>query len=122
MAFLPLLLPLILIKTSLLGLGMVTIALAAGFSVLLRLLSRLFDANVTKKLRQLFTIAMVAHLLAYLALIIKLLLLQGWQDIPMFIASHIVIHHVWCGLTALLITVLTLSNYHLLRPSEKISA
>lgn len=117
MAFLPLLLALILIKTSLLGLGIVTIGLAASFSVLLRLLSRRFHRDVNKKLQQLFATAIVAHLIAYLVLIVKLLLLQGWQDIPMFIASHIIIHHVWCGLTALLLAIITLSNFNLLRPS-----
>jgi hypothetical protein len=99
-------------KTSLLGLGAVTLLLC-----LLALLAlRLFGGNLTAPLRhrigQIFRTGLYLHLATYLMLIVKMWLIEGWQDVPAFLLSHLVLHHAFSALIATVLIVLTIRIYN----------
>ncbi|TMN32868.1 hypothetical protein [Pseudoalteromonas sp. S2755] len=101
----------VLIKTSLLGLGVVSIALSTVFILALRLNLPALSASAKNQFVKSFKLVLFTHLLGYLLLVGKLLLIDGWQDVPMFIASHLLIHHIWSGLIAAVLTLTTILKY-----------
>ncbi|MCG7541952.1 hypothetical protein [Pseudoalteromonas sp. OF7H-1] len=101
----------VLIKTSLLGLGIISILLSIAFIVALRLNLPALPVNAKSKFIKSFKFVLFAHLLGYLLLVSKLLLIDGWQDVPMFIASHLIMHHIWSGLIAAILTLTTILKY-----------
>ncbi|AXQ98847.1 hypothetical protein [Pseudoalteromonas piscicida] len=101
----------VLIKTSLLGLGIVSIVLSSVFILALRFNIPALSVNAKSKFVKSFKLVLFAHLLGYLLLFSKLLLIGGWQDVPMFIASHLVMHHLWSGLIAAILTFTTIQKY-----------
>ncbi|WP_339143777.1 hypothetical protein [Pseudoalteromonas galatheae] len=103
----------VLIKTSLLGLGSVSILLSVVFTVALHLNLPALPVNAKSKFIKSFRFALFAHLLGYLLLLSKLLFIAGWQDVPMFIASHLVMHHIWSGLIAAILTFFTIMKYQI---------
>ncbi|KJY83811.1 hypothetical protein CWB89_12630 [Pseudoalteromonas piscicida] len=101
----------VLIKTSLLGLGVVSIVLSTVFILALHLNIPALSANAKNQFVKSFKLVLFAHLLGYLLLVSKLLLIDGWQDVPMFIASHLIMHHIWSGLIAAILTLTTILKY-----------
>ena len=101
----------VLIKTSLLGLGVVSIVLSVAFIVALHLNLPALPVNAKSKFIKSFKFVLFAHLLGYSLLVSKLLLIDGWQDVPMFIASHLLMHHIWSGLIAAILTLTTILKY-----------
>lgn len=102
----------VVVKTSLLGLGLVTL----GLCLLALLLLRLFGSNLTQPLQhrigQLFRTGIYLHLAAYLLLLLKLLLIDGWQDVPAFIMSHLLMHHASSALIATILILMTMRIYN----------
>ncbi|MCF2829579.1 MULTISPECIES: hypothetical protein [Pseudoalteromonas] len=101
----------VLIKTSLLGLGLVSIVLSTIFILALHLNIPTLSANAKSEFTKSFRFVTFSHLLGYLLLLSKLLFIDGWQDVPMFIASHLIMHHIWSGLIAAILTLTTLLKY-----------
>ncbi|AUJ69128.1 MULTISPECIES: hypothetical protein [unclassified Pseudoalteromonas] len=101
----------VLIKTSLLGLGLVSIVLSTVFILALHLNIPTLSTNAKSEFIKSFKFVTFSHLLGYLLLLGKLLFIDGWQDVPMFIASHLIMHHIWSGLIAAILTLTTLLKY-----------
>ncbi|KZW99114.1 hypothetical protein JL49_19165 [Pseudoalteromonas luteoviolacea] len=100
-----------LVKTSLLGLGIVSIMLSI-LALLIMSINKLHLSTIARqKFKRIFKVALVGHLFAYLGLLVKALLIDGAEDIPAFIVSHLVLHHVLCALVAGTVTYLTLRLY-----------
>jgi len=106
----------VLVKTSLLGLGVVTIGLAVIALVALRLRAAGLPTTTHQGLRRVFKAALWLHVAAYGVLVGKLIIAMlsdaSWQDIPTFIISHLVMHHVMSGISATLLIVLTIRLYN----------
>ncbi|WP_063381365.1 hypothetical protein [Pseudoalteromonas luteoviolacea] len=101
----------ILVKTSLLGLGTVSIILSI-LALLIVGINGLNLPSITRaKFKRIFKVALAGHLLAYLGLLVKVVLIDGAEDIPALIVSHLVLHHVLSALVAGTITYLTLRLY-----------
>ena len=45
-------------------------------------------------------------------LIVKMWLIEGWQDVPAFLLSHLVLHHAFSALIATVLIVLTIRIYN----------
>ncbi|UDM62529.1 hypothetical protein KIJ96_04560 [Pseudoalteromonas piscicida] len=104
----------VLIKTSLLGLGLVSIVLSTIFILALHLNIPTLSTNAKSEFIKSFKFVTFSHLLGYLLLLGKLLFIDGWQDVPMFIASHLIMHHIWSGLIAAILTLTTILKYQTL--------
>ncbi|MBR8842099.1 hypothetical protein [Pseudoalteromonas sp. JC3] len=104
----------VLIKTSLLGLGLVSIVLSTVFILALHLNIPTLSTNAKSEFIKSFKFVTFSHLLGYLLLLGKLLFIDGWQDVPMFIASHLIMHHIWSGLIAAILTLTTILKYQTL--------
>ncbi|HAT42688.1 MAG TPA: hypothetical protein DCS87_13325 [Rheinheimera sp.] len=106
----------LLAKTSLLGLGAVTIGLAVVALVALRFFARTLDFSTRRQLNRLFKTALWLHLAAYGLLLGKLCLAllgdTSWRDIPSFVVSHLVMHHLLSGLSATVLIVMTIRLYN----------
>ena len=102
----------VVVKTSLLGLGLVTL----GLCVLALILLRLFGSNLSQPLQQrigqIFRTGIYLHLAAYLLLLLKLLLIDGWQDVPAFIMGHLLMHHASSALIATILILMTIRIYN----------
>jgi hypothetical protein len=106
----------VLAKTSLLGLGLVTLGLAVVALIALRLFGRQLPAATQGGLKRIFKCALYLHIGTYLLLLIKLgfaiAMDSGWQDVPTFIISHLVTHHVMSALIATVLIVLSIRLYN----------
>ncbi len=106
----------ILAKTSLLGLGAITIGLAIVALLALRFLAHALDYSTRRQLNRVFKMALWLHLAAYALLLVKLCFAllgdTSWQDIPTFIISHLVMHHVLSALCATVLIVMTIRLYN----------
>lgn len=106
----------ILAKTSLLGLGAVTIGLALVALLALRFLANALDFSTRRQLNRVFKTALWLHVAAYGLLLVKLgVALVGdssWQDIPTFIISHFVMHHVLSAFSGAVVIVMTIRLYN----------
>ncbi|MBQ4812239.1 hypothetical protein J8M20_12860 [Pseudoalteromonas luteoviolacea] len=101
----------ILVKTSLLGLGVVSILLSI-FALCVMSINKLpISELVRQKFKRVFKVALAGHMCAYLSLLVKALFIDGVQDIPAFIVSHLVLHHILCAFVAGVVTFLTLRVY-----------
>ncbi|NSY36028.1 hypothetical protein DS891_21175 [Pseudoalteromonas sp. JC28] len=109
----------VLIKTSLLGLGLVSIVLSTVFILALHLNIPTLSTNAKSEFIKSFKFVTFSHLLGYLLLLGKLLFIDGWQDVPMFIASHLIMHHIWSGLIAAILTLTTILKYQTLIAKSK---
>ncbi|WP_010607367.1 hypothetical protein [Pseudoalteromonas maricaloris] len=112
----------VLIKTSLLGLGLVSIVLSTIFILALHLNIPTLSTNAKSEFIKSFKFVTFSHLLGYLLLLGKLLFIDGWQDVPMFIASHLIMHHIWSGLIAAILTLTTILKYQTLIAKPKTPA
>lgn len=107
----------ILAKTSLLGLGAITIVLAFTALLALRFFGKSLEFSTRRQLNRVFKTAVWMQVAAYGLLLLKLCwALLGdtsWRDIPSFFISHLVMHHVLSALTATVLIVLTIQLYNL---------
>ncbi|QYJ74321.1 hypothetical protein [Shewanella sp. FJAT-52076] len=115
----------IMVKTSLMGLGGMSLAIASVAYLLNRLWMRSRARPFTgkqvsgqsqtnhlgSKFAQLCVTAVLLHLAVYFALVIKLLMMDGLEDIPAFLLSHLVLHHVLCALIGGIIALMTIRLY-----------
>ncbi|OHU86809.1 MULTISPECIES: hypothetical protein [Pseudoalteromonas] len=85
------------IKTSLLGLGVASLIISISALILIKFAFFNMPAYQHKHFARAFKIATFTHLSAYGLLIAKFTLLDGLQDIPAFIASHLIVHHILCA-------------------------
>ncbi|WP_010364791.1 hypothetical protein [Pseudoalteromonas citrea] len=98
-----------LIKTSLLGLGLISILIATLSLFIIKKLSLSHD--LTLAFTKIYNIALYGHLSLYAILCIKLLFFNDVTDIPAFIAGHLIIHHILSGLTSVLLMFFTIKLY-----------
>lgn len=102
----------VLIKTSLLGLGLVTIGLSVAALILLKIFGQTVETHSQQALRRIFKTSIQLHLATYALLITKLIWIDAWQDIPAFILGHLVMHHVMSALIATVLILLTVRVYN----------
>ncbi|MBQ4836246.1 hypothetical protein [Pseudoalteromonas luteoviolacea] len=108
---LPFILVIVLVKSSLLGLGGISIVIAALSLLVIKLTSLGISKSHRLKFKRLFKIALWGHLSAYIALLLKALLIDGIEDIPTFIVSHLILHHALCATIAGVSVFLALRIY-----------
>ncbi|MFV0595232.1 hypothetical protein [Shewanella sp.] len=101
----------ILIKTSLLGLGGVSIGIGIGGYLFCRYYPINLAARLVQKFKRLFITGAILHLLLYLGLIVKLFLIDSLEGIPAFLISHLVFHHALCALIAATLTFMAIGIY-----------
>ncbi|MFD1097194.1 hypothetical protein [Shewanella litorisediminis] len=115
----------IIVKTSLMGLGGMSLAIASVAYLLNRLwmrsrarpfrgkqVSNQAQTSVLgSKFAQLCLTAALLHLAVYLGLVVKLLMMDGLEDIPAFLLSHLVLHHVLCALIGGIVTLMAIRLY-----------
>ncbi|WP_105255508.1 hypothetical protein [Pseudoalteromonas sp. T1lg75] len=102
---------LILVKTSLLGLGMLSIVLALLGLLLLRLGLGQPRPWAHRRAAKIFKLALGLHCLVYALLLVKLLLLESWEEVPMFIASHLVLHHMMAAFIGATLIFMLIRSY-----------
>lgn len=106
----------ILVKTSLLGLGLLTVLLAIAALIGLRLFGNTLALSTRQRLVRVFKTALYLHLAAYGLLVLKLVYAMfadtSWGDIPSFVLSHLVLHHALSALSATILIVLTIQLYN----------
>ncbi len=78
-------------KTSLLGFGMLSLGLCIAALVALRLFSSGLSEKLQQRFRQIFRTGLYLHLATYALLLLKLTLIEGWQDVPAFFLGQIVL-------------------------------
>ncbi len=99
-------------KTSLLGLGAVTLLLCLLALLALRLFGGNLAAPLQRRIGQIFRTGLYLHLATYLMLLVKMWWIEGWQDVPAFLLSHLAMHHVFSALIATVLIVLTIRIYN----------
>ncbi|MDK1287324.1 hypothetical protein [Pseudoalteromonas umbrosa] len=58
--------------------------------------------------KKIYLVVLFGHLSAYIGLLIKAFFIDGVEDIPTFIVSHLVLHHILCALVAGVTTFMAL--------------
>ncbi|CCQ12487.1 hypothetical protein PALB_34260 [Pseudoalteromonas luteoviolacea B = ATCC 29581] len=101
----------ILIKLSILGLGILSIVVAGLSLLLIKTPLVPIPKTAVKRFRFKFKLVLWTHVSAYTLLVLKLTLIDGWHDIPAFIASHLVTHHLLSALIAGTLTWLAIKTY-----------
>lgn len=109
----------ILVKLSLLGLGVLSIAIAVFALILLRF-APLENALLATRFKRKFKIVLFGHLLVYSVFVMKLLLIDGFDDIPSFIAAHLISHHVVSVVLASSLLIITVRSYNLWKQQRAI--
>ncbi|ALO41392.1 hypothetical protein [Pseudoalteromonas phenolica] len=107
-----------LIKLSILGLGMLSIVTAFSSLFLLKVMQKKLSERLINRFRKKFKIALWGHISIYGALIGKLTFIDGISDIPAFLASHLVVHHMASGLIAATLLIMSLRTYNQLKISN----
>ena len=101
----------VLIKTSLLGLGWISIAIGLSGYLFCRWFYFNLDIKLIGKFRRLFITAAALHLLVYIGLITKLFLIDSLEDLPTFLISHLVFHHIISATIAAVLTFIAIGIY-----------
>lgn len=112
----------ILIKTSLLGLGLVSIVLSAFGLLLLKLNVAKPTPFLQLRAKKMLRTALWLHLSVYALLILKLLLIDSYEDVPMFIASHLVLHHFMAALIGATLIVMLARSYFAYKDTHCVKA
>lgn len=99
-------------KTSLLGLGLVTLGLCIAALIGLRLFGAGLSQPLQHRIGQIFRTGLYLHLATYVMLFSKMWLIDGWQDIPTFLISHLVMHHAVSALIATILIIMTIRIYN----------
>ncbi|WP_306518127.1 hypothetical protein [Rheinheimera sp.] len=102
----------VVVKTSLLGLGLVTLGLCVIALVLLRLFGTNLSQPLQHRIGQIFRTGIYLHLAAYLLLLLKMLFIDGWQDVPAFMMGHLLMHHASSALIATILLLMTIRIYN----------
>ena len=108
----------VLIKLSILGLGMLTIISAFVGLLLLKVMHKKLSELLVNRFSKKFKIALYGHISVYIAFIGKMIFIDDLSDIPAFLASHLVIHHIASGLIAATLIVMSLRTYNKLKVSN----
>ncbi len=101
----------VLIKTSLLGLGWISITIGLSGYLFCRWFNIKLDIKLTDKFKRLFITGAALHLLVYIGLITKLFLIDSFEDLPTFLISHLVFHHAISAVIAAALTFLAIRIY-----------
>jgi hypothetical protein len=99
-------------KTSLLGLGAVTLLLCLVALLALRLFGGNLSQPLQHRIGQIFRTGLYLHLATYTMLLFKLWFIEGWQDVPAFILGHLFLHHAVSALIATVLIVMTIRIYN----------
>lgn len=107
------------IKSSLMGLG----GLALMLSLLAWVLVKSGVTGLAPALKQrfgrLFALGALLHTAVYMALVAKLFFIEGFEDIPTFLLSHLLLHHIVCAIIAGVLTLFTVGVYLHYREHKK---
>ncbi len=99
-------------KTSLLGLGLVTLGLCVAALLALRWFGHSLSQPLQQRFGQIFRTGLYLHLATYLLLFSKMWFIDGWQDVPAFLLGHLVMHHAVSALIATILIVMTIRIYN----------
>jgi hypothetical protein len=99
-------------KTSLLGLGLVTLGCCIAALLALRWFGTGLSQALQQRFRQIFRTALYLHLATYAMLLVKMTLIDGWQDVPAFVLGHLVLHHAVSALIATILILMTIRIYN----------
>ncbi|MCL2913770.1 hypothetical protein L2725_08190 [Shewanella corallii] len=102
----------VLIKLSLIGQGLMSIAIGAIAWIVCRKLPFKLDPVLKQKFSRLFATAALLHISLYLVLIAKMTLIDKASDIPGFMLSHLLLHHLVCALLAAPLVFMTVAIYN----------
>lgn len=102
----------VVVKTSLLGMALITLGLCFLALILLRLFGHNLSQPLQKRIAQIFRTGIYLHLAAYCMLLLKMLLIDGWQDVPAFIMGHLLMHHAVSALIATILILMTIRIYN----------
>ncbi|AOT09302.1 hypothetical protein [Pseudoalteromonas luteoviolacea] len=97
-----------LIKASLLGLGVISIAIALSALLVIKFAPLTITPASQKQFNLIYKVALFGHLSAYAGLLLKAFFIDGMEDIPAFIVSHLVLHHLLCAAVAGVATFMAL--------------
>lgn len=102
----------IVIKLSILGLGVISILVSVLAILLLRFTACRIPNNLERRFAKKFKIALLAHISVYALFIAKLVFVDNLQDLPAFIASHLIVHHIASGLIAATLVFMSIKTYN----------
>jgi len=102
----------VVVKTSLLGLGGISLLLSCLALIALKVFSNHVAAPLKQRIAQIFRTALFLHLSVYALLLIKLSLIDGWQDVPAFLLGHLVLHHAFSAFIGAIVLVMTIRIYN----------
>lgn len=126
----------LLIKTSLLGLGGVSILLGLTGVIICALATKVTTNTFTHnnpnavaimthqrlllaRFKRFFLSAMGLHLATYFTLLLKLIFIDSAEDVAAFIVNHLVLHHVVCAVIGAVLTFMAVNLYlHYRKPTE----
>jgi hypothetical protein len=108
----------VLIKLSILGLGMLSIITAFVGLLLLKVMNKKLSELLIIRFSKKFKIALWGHISVYIAFIGKMIFIDDFSDVPAFLASHLVIHHLASGFIAATLMIMSLRTYNQLQVSN----
>ncbi|MEO2266085.1 hypothetical protein V1358_01895 [Pseudoalteromonas sp. YIC-656] len=101
----------VLVKTSFLGLGLVSVMVSLLALILLKLNIARPQPFVHMRAKRIYTSALWLHISVYVALVIKLFFIDSIEDVATFIAAHLVLHHLMAALIGATLLVLIIHSY-----------
>lgn len=108
----------VLIKLSILGFGILSVVTAFIGLLLLKVMHKKLSELLIIRFSKKFKIALWGHTSVYIAFIGKMLFIDDFSDVPAFLASHLVIHHMVSGLIAATLMIMSLRTYNQLKVSN----
>ncbi len=99
-------------KTSLLGLGAMTLLLCVLALIAMKILGKHLSRPLQQRIAQIFRVGIYLHLSTYAMLLVKLLFIDGWEDVPAFLLGHLVLHHAFSAFIGAILIVLTIRIYN----------
>ncbi len=106
------------IKISLMGFGSIALLVSGTAWLVAKAEFTGVNSALRHKFARVFAMGATLHLLVYAGLIAKLFFIDALEDIPAFLLSHLLMHHVMCALIAGVLTLMTVSVY-LFRQQQK---
>lgn len=103
---------LIVIKLSLLGMGMTTITAAMAGWLVCRIRLGKITSQIRRKFHRLFLTAIGLHLLVYISMLIKLFMLSSFSQLPEFILAHLVLHHIISAVISAILVFMAINIYN----------
>ncbi|WP_462158501.1 hypothetical protein [Pseudoalteromonas sp. GB56] len=102
---------LILVKTSLLGLGLISIGLSLVALLAVNLNLIRVHPYITQRAKRIYKTALWLHISVYGLLVAKLIMIESLEDIPLFIAGHLLFHHLMAAVIGATLLVLVIRSY-----------